>query len=397
MPYLKGMLERDKSTKLRQSDALLARQATLKLSRDATREVRRCLRMRESAKAESRVRTLRLAHRPIDSIYLSPDDAGTRIIPSRLPGHALIHGLVRSQKPTRAAKQIRSLIEDGTNVKHATFSAVMRGLLNQARKITKAPQTDNDSWSAPNETVLELDPDKIHNKYCRHALILLMIARKHGVKREMWMYIRLINTLVTHKSYLEATLVVESLLKDWRVWNALHSFFASVPPQSSDPNTYWIISGDRLATHSQVVQSELYQLYQQLSVSYLEPTPALLAKCIIPLNDAFRTNPTPPSKATIMSILQPFMVLLSLLERRLYPFSSVGRIIRAVSDLPAHWNLREHIVWTTKRLKGGKSEERQPRKVPNIQIEADKILEGLMTSLPSRPRDPPTSSPLHSG
>lgn len=305
-----------------------------------------------------------------------PDDdtQGVTMPPSsasvRFPSHVFVHQLLRDNKPVRAAKKLEWMIEGNMRVRTTTFDAIMSTLLSKMPKFTvkeldKAKESDAGNQKLDETTVMRpFTPDMIRENFCRQAVALLQLARTHGMKREMWMYEKVIDGLMLQGQYVEAALLFDMLAKDWQVQRALEeAFSASVSPLSQ--------------ITSQPKKSKLYSLYTLLAASSLPPTSGLLRRILKPVTDMFgriKTFRYLPTQA-VHSSLQAYVILLGTLHQRQIPFADVSLLIEAVSACPVNSRVQKNSVWVVPQ------DGAPPRKVDALTY-ADEVLEALINDLP---------------
>ncbi|KAF9490590.1 hypothetical protein BDN71DRAFT_1454108 [Pleurotus eryngii] len=311
-----------------------------------------------------------------------PDDDGTQgvtIPPSsasvRFPSHVFMHQLLRDNKPVRAARKLEWMIEGGVRVRTRTFNAIISTLLSKmpkftVKKLDKSNEGDTGTQRLGETAVARpFTSDRIRETFCRQAVALLQLARTHGVKREIWMYERVLDGLMLQGQYVEAALLFDMLAKDWQVHRALEEAFSTpVSPPSQ------IIS--------QPKDSKLYTLYTILAASSLPPSSSLLRRILNPVKEMFRRIKTfryLPTHA-VHSSLQAYVILLTTLHQRQIPYADISLLIEAVSACPVNSRVRKNPVWVV-RQEGG-----PPRKVDALTY-ADEVLEALINDLP---KDLPT-------
>ncbi|KDQ26063.1 hypothetical protein PLEOSDRAFT_1106939 [Pleurotus ostreatus PC15] len=293
----------------------------------------------------------------------------------RFPSHVFMHQLLRDNKPVRAARKLEWMIEGGVRVRTRTFNAITSALLSKMPKFTvKEPDKANEGNTGTqrlDETAVArpFTSDRIRETFCRQAVALLQLARTHGVKREMWMYERVIDGLMLQEQYVEAALLFDMLAKDWQVQRALEEAFCT--PVSPLPQIT-----------SQPKQTKLYTLLTILAASSLPPSSSLLRRILKPVTEMFgriKTFRYLPTHA-VHSSLQAYVILLTTLHQRQIPFADISLLSEAVSTCPVNSRVQKNPVWVV-RQEGG-----PPRKVDALTY-ADEVLEALINDLP---KDLPT-------
>ncbi|KAF4577472.1 hypothetical protein EYR40_003013 [Pleurotus pulmonarius] len=316
--------------------------------------------------------------------YNPPDDydtQGAATSPSsasvRFPCHVFVHQLLRDNKPVRAGRNLEWMIEGNVRVRTKTFNATMSTLLNKMPKFTikeaDKPMPSNTATQKLEETtgmrsiVLEM----IRERFCRQAVSLLQLARTHGVKREMWMYERVIDGLMLQGQYVEAALLFDMLAKDWQIQRTLEEAFStSAPPLSP--------------------QSKLYSLHTILAASSLPPSSDLLLKILKPIVDMFgriKTFRYLPTQA-MRSSLQAYVILLATLHQRLIPFADISILIEAITACPANSRVQKNPVLVTRQ------DGLPPRKVDALTY-GDEVLQALINDLPEDLPDFPALEAYH--
>ncbi|KAG5219706.1 hypothetical protein IMY05_C4791000200 [Salix suchowensis] len=182
-----------------------------------------------------------------------------------------------------------------------------------------------------------LPDDEDKGTFCRQAVALLQLARTHGVKREIWMYERVLDGLMLQGQYVEAALLFDMLAKDWQVHRALEEAFSTpVSPPSQ------IISSQRIKT--------IYFVHHPRSL--VSPAlSSLLRRILNPVKEMFRRIKTfryLPTHA-VHSSLQAYVILLTTLHQRQIPYADISLLIEAVSACPVNSRVRKNPVWVVRQ------------------------------------------------
>ncbi|KAL4264703.1 hypothetical protein AB1N83_005368 [Pleurotus pulmonarius] len=290
----------------------------------------------------------------------------------RFPCHVFVHQLLRDNKPVRAGRNLEWMIEGNVRVRTKTFNATMSTLLNKMPKFTikeaDKPMPSNTATQKLEETT---GMRMIREKFCRQAVSLLQLARTHGVKREMWMYERVIDGLMLQGQYVEAALLFDILAKDWQIQRTLEEAFST----SSSPFS---------------PRSKLYSLHTILAASSLPPSSDLLLKILKPIVDMFgriKTFRYLPTQA-MRSSLQAYVILLATLHQRLIPFADISILIEAITACPANSRVQKNPVLVTRQ------DGLPPRKVDALTY-GDEVLQALINDLPEDLPDFPALEAYH--
>ncbi|KAL0960485.1 hypothetical protein HGRIS_005526 [Hohenbuehelia grisea] len=365
-------------------------------SRNHARAIREAARNQRFGSAEGNLRHLRI-HSSASSLALlnlshlkSKHEKYpiNKII--RLAAHTLVHALLRAKKPIRAAWNLQWMLFDGMHIRHATFNAVLKALVDSIppRKVRGAPpepppRSPSQQMVPPKEfaalaeydpmqrkgyQVLILLPSAVAENYSRHLLGLLIAARHSSIPRPEWAYHHLICSLLKQHDFVTATLVIDMLARDWQVLRVLDATLGE--------------------TKKTPLLDPLRDVYERMIHSPLPPSTRLvnpIISDITKLVQRYLNNHFLPPRL-IDSIWQGIALLLGLLHRQQLPMDNISPLLEIASmclTLPA----RHVWVW----LRGPKPSAGMTPQYVKLSEYARVVIQDFIGSLPAQEPAIPTS------
>ncbi|EIN10193.1 hypothetical protein PUNSTDRAFT_64605, partial [Punctularia strigosozonata HHB-11173 SS5] len=283
-----------------------------------------------------------MAKRPASSRrrrqHLNPIDFG-RAVPSRLAAHALVHGLIRQGLTAKAAKEVRTLMEDGMKIRTKTLEACLLSLnpsnppmqthtqlplILKKKPVLPLPKRVSQDQAVGPE-VLHLRGSLVTDPYTRFAVRLVLEARRQGYKRTKRSYNIAALLALVQGELLVASLIYATSVKDH---NANDTPAATESEAVSAPHV----------THTLRWRKERERLASR-------PVMQALTSTILSTLTQPRT-PEGDNYPSYDAAFQALANLASLMDDHLVPSQDLATLISALSSAPYDKSAK---VWIRKR------------------------------------------------
>ena len=159
----------------------------------------------------------------------------------RLPSHALLHGLVRLNRPDQASTLAGQMMSAGIPVRCKTLEAIfLRIKENSDRNINgRRPYISTELLNSSD--ILTFRPSILSDRGTKFAIDLLMVARRSRQRRSKKMFKILMTLCIVNGEIIVASLLFGILLRDWQARElSLHPEIETCP-ETPFPTYYFLL------------------------------------------------------------------------------------------------------------------------------------------------------------
>jgi hypothetical protein len=156
-------------------------------------------------------------------------------VSSRLPSHALLHGLVRLNLPDQASTLAAQMMSDGVPVRCKTLEAIFCCIRNNSDHDLNG--TCIPTQLLESSDVLSLRPSMLRHKGTKFAVDLLMVARRSRQRRSHNMFKFLMALCIVNGEIIVASLLFGILLRDWQARDLTGNLIPETGPAKHHPKT----------------------------------------------------------------------------------------------------------------------------------------------------------------
>ncbi|KAJ3570163.1 hypothetical protein NP233_g4583 [Leucocoprinus birnbaumii] len=248
-------------------------------------------------------------------------------VSARLPAHALLHGLVRSGLLKQASHLAISMMTNGMRVRGKTLERITDSLAKAATvkgAASKASDTHLKNHMASllaSSDVLLLHNHKPADPHTDFAMRLWLAARKSRSHRSRAMFNTLITLCLINGEIIVASLLFCLLVKDYEA--------------KSKSMTARCVEESHWDTPIRPFAEAQAEFIDYMSSHELKPLPETLRAIVSSVEVRFEeADPNDVDTPAFQAALQSLALLGTLLNDRLYPFSDVEYLIKALYSCP---------------------------------------------------------------